>query len=85
MGTEKKDNALVSIGSMFETGKIKNMYTLVELYPTKISKSLGLNYGRYIEKLSHPEKFNVGEIVRLADLLDIDPDKIMKVIYGEIG
>lgn len=78
------DPTLLSIGTMFETGRIKKMYTLAELYPTKISKSLGINYGRYISKLSHPDKFTIGEIVRLAELLNIEPDMITKVIYSEI-
>jgi len=79
-----KDPTLISIGSMFETGRIKKMYTLAELYPTKIAKSLGINYGRYMVKLSHPDKFTLGEIVRLANLLNIDPDIITKVIYSEM-
>lgn len=79
-----KDPTLLSIGSMFETSRIKKMYTLAELYPTKIAKSLGINYGRYMVKLSNPEKFTMGEIVRLANLLNIEPDMITKVIYSEI-
>ncbi|MGY5849187.1 hypothetical protein [Salegentibacter sp. F14] len=81
---QHKDPTLLSIGSMFETGKIKKMYTLSELYPTKIAKSLGINYGRYMVKLSHPEKFTMGEIVKLANLLNVDPDTITKVIYSEM-
>tara|TARA_R110002020_G_scaffold293535_5_gene509209 strand:- start:141188 stop:141451 length:264 start_codon:yes stop_codon:yes gene_type:complete len=80
----QKDPALLSIGSMFETGKIRKMYTLSELYPTKIAKSLGINYGRYMVKLSQPEKFTMGEIVKLAELLNVDPEMITKVIYSEL-
>ena len=81
---DHKDPALVSVGSMFETGKIRKMYTLAELYPTRIAKSLGINYGRYMVKLNHPEKFTLGEIIKLADLLDIEPEMISKVIYSEL-
>jgi len=81
---DRKDPALVSVGSMFETGKIRKMYTLAELYPTRIAKSLGINYGRYMVKLNHPEKFTLGEILKLADLLDIEPEMISKVIYSEL-
>lgn len=79
-----KDPALLSIGSMFETGRIKKMYVLSELFPTKIAKSLGLNYGRYMVKLSHPDKFTMGEIIKLAELFNIEPDLITKVIYSEV-
>ncbi|WP_300441401.1 hypothetical protein [Christiangramia sp.] len=78
------DPALLSIGSMFETGRIKKMYMLSELYPTKIARSLGINYGRYMAKLSHPDKFTIAEIVKLSKLLKIDPDTITKVIYSEM-
>ncbi|SFN81750.1 hypothetical protein [Salegentibacter flavus] len=81
---QHKDPTLLSIGSMFETGRIKKMYTLSELYPTKIAKSLGINYGRYMVKLSHPDRFTLGEIVRLANLLNIEPEMITKVIYSEM-
>jgi hypothetical protein len=81
---QHKDPTLLSIGSMFETGRIKKMYTLSELYPTKIAKSLGINYGRYMVKLSHPDRFTLGEIVRLANLLNIEPEIITKVIYSEM-
>jgi len=60
------------------------MYTLAELYPTKTANSLGINYARYMVKLSHPDKFTIGEIVRLANLLNIEPDMITKVIYSEM-
>lgn len=82
---QNKDPTLLSIGSMFETGRIKKMYTLSELYPTKIAKSLGINYGRYMVKLSHPDRFTLGEIVRLANLLNIEPEMITKVIYSEMN
>jgi len=81
---QHKDTTLISIGAMFETGRIKKMYILAELYPTKIAKLLGINYGRYMVKLSHPDKFTVGEILRLAKLLNINPDLITKIIYSEI-
>ena len=81
---QHKDPALIAIGSMFETGRIKKMYTLSELYPTKIAKTLGINYGRYMVKLSNPDKFTIGEILRLSNLLNIEADMITKVIYSEL-
>ena len=74
---------LSSIGAMFETDKIKKMYDISELYPTKIIKLLGINSERYSVKLADPEKFTVSEILRLAYLLNIDPNLIINVIQGE--
>ncbi|MDQ0966002.1 putative membrane protein [Flavobacterium sp. W4I14] len=74
---------LSSIGAMFETNKIKKMYDISELYPTKIIKLLGINSERYSVKLSNPEKFTVSEVLRLAYIFNIDPNLIINVIQAE--
>lgn len=74
---------LSSIGAMFETNKIKKMYDISELYPTKIIKLLGINSERYSVKLADPEKFTVSELLRLAYILNIDPNLIIDVIQRE--
>ena len=74
---------LSSIGAMFETNKIKKMYDIAELYPTKIIKLLGINSERYSVKLADPEKFTVSEVLRLAYILNIDPNLIVNVIQTE--
>jgi len=88
MANWKNDNNspekdLSSIGAMFETNKIKKMYDISELYPTKIIKLLGINSERYSVKLADPEKFTVSEILRLAYILNIDPNLIINVIQSE--
>jgi len=79
--TPEKD--LSSIGALFETGKIKKMYDISELYPTKIIKLLGINSERYSIKLLNPDKFTVSEILRLAYIFNIDPNLILNVIQAE--
>lgn len=75
---------LSSIGAMFETNKIKRMYDISELYPTKVIKLLGINSERYSVKLADPEKFTVSEILRLAYILNTDPNLIIEVIQSEV-
>lgn len=74
---------LSSIGALFETNKIKKMYDISELYPTKIIKLLGINSERYSVKLADPEKFTVSEVLRLAYILNVDPNLIINVIQVE--
>lgn len=75
---------LASIGALFETGKVKRMYDIAELYPTKIIKLLGINSERYSLKLAEPEKFSVSEILRLAYLFNIDPNLMINIIQTEV-
>lgn len=74
---------LSSISAMFETNKIKKIYDISELYPTKIIKLLGINSERYSVKLADPEKFTVSEVLRLAYILNIDSNLIINVIQTE--
>jgi hypothetical protein len=74
---------LSSIGALFEISKIKKMYDIAELYPTKIIKLLGINSERYSVKLADPEKFTVSEILRMAYIFNIDPNLILNVIQAE--
>lgn len=59
------------------------MYDIAELYPTKVSKLLGINSERYSVKLSNPEKFSLSEILCLAYIIDIDPILIIEIIQKE--
>ncbi|MFI5452176.1 hypothetical protein ACHMWN_08475 [Pedobacter sp. UC225_61] len=77
------DKNLSFIGTLFETGKVKRMYDIAELYPTKIVKSLGINGERYAVKLASPEKFTVAEILKLAYILNVEPNLIINVIQQE--
>jgi hypothetical protein len=74
---------LRSIKSMFETGEIKKMYEISKLYPTKIIRALGLNHGRYVDKLAKPEKFSIDEIIRFSRLIGVDHRKVIEIILTE--
>ena len=81
--TEKLSKALLSIASMFETGRIKSMKDITSLHPTALVKALGINYGGFMSKCSAPEKFAVSDIIKLSNLLNIDSESIMKIVLKE--
>lgn len=83
--TEEKKNQYKAIQSVFLTGGVKKMRDIQELYPTKISKSLGINHSRYIEKLHKPEKFSIKHIWVLSKLLDLNIQIILDVIILELN
>jgi hypothetical protein len=80
---ENIDVGLTSVKSMFETGEIIKMYQLAKLYPTKIITALGLNHSRYIDKLTRPEKFSIGEVIRFCLLTGADYNKVLQVILKQ--
>lgn len=83
LNNNNPEKDLSSIGALFETNKIKKMYDISELYPTKIIKLLGINSERYSVKLADPEKFTISEVLRLAYIFNIDPNLIINVIQVE--
>lgn len=79
-----KNIELEAIKALFEMNTIKKLSQLEKLSPTKISKRLKINYGRYIEKLHHPELFALKELFNLAQLIDIDIDVLLGVVIPEV-
>jgi len=68
---------------LFEKNAVSRMYDLRNLHSGKLADMLGMNGGRYADKLAHPEKFTFFEILRLSYLIDIDPNLIINVIQNE--
>lgn len=80
---EKLKSTLLSMASMFETGRIKRMKDLTQMYPTGIVAALGINYGGYMTKCVSPEKFAISDLVKLAQILDIDLEIILRIVTKE--
>jgi len=80
---KQNDAAFGSIKSLFEKGYVKKMYEICPLHPTKVIKALGLNHGRYVNKLTKPEKFTINEIIRFSILIGVDHYTVLKVIVDE--
>ena len=80
-----KNMEFEAIKAMFDTGKIKKLVQLEKLSPTKLSKLMGINYGRYIEKLHNPELFVVKEVLKLSHILDINFKSLADVVIEEVA
>jgi len=82
--TEPSDIAFEAIKAMFEMDKIKKMKQLEKLSPTKISRALGINYGRYMKKLYNPELFVIAELKKLASIINVEFRIISNVVIDEV-
>lgn len=81
---QEKDLELLGIKSLIDGGRITKMADFMKLSPTKLAKALSINYGRYIAKLTHPEKFTVGEIVKMAATLEVDKQILFNIASQNI-
>ena len=82
---KQSSNQLLAVGAMFLSGSVQKMKDIQELSPTAIAKGLGLNHSRYIEKLYKPEGFTIKHIIKLANLIDVDPHIILNVITKQLS
>jgi hypothetical protein len=85
MPKEAMSPKLKAIRSLFLNGDINEMKDIKELSPTLVTKSLGVNHGRFIKKLYHPEEFTVKHLLALSKLLDLDIQLILNVILKQVN
>ncbi len=85
MVKEEKKSQFVAIKSMFLSESVKRMKDIEKLYPSKVSKALGINHSRYIQKLYNPEEFKFKHIYDFAKLINIDIQLILDVIIKELN
>jgi hypothetical protein len=83
MAKKEEDVRLLAIRTMFLNNNIRKMKDLEKLYPTLVSKSLGINHSRYIEKLHAPEDFTVQNLLSLAALFKINVQLIWSVVVRQ--
>ena len=75
---------LILIKAMFDNGSVSKMRDIEKLFPTKMAKELGMNHSRYVVKLKKPELFSIKQIIQMASLLNISPDRITEIIFKEV-
>lgn len=85
MTTEEKKTKYLALRSMFLSGQVRRMKDIEKIYPTMVAKDLGINHGRYVNKLYKPQEFSIKHIIILANLLEIDPQIIIKIILNQLN
>lgn len=75
----------LSIKSIIDSGNLKTMKELEPLFSKAMADEMGVNHGRFAEKLRNPIKFSVFDIYRFAYYIKIDPMKLLTQINLEIS
>ncbi len=80
---DKVKSTIASMKARFETNTIHKMSDLADMYITGMTKVLGIGYDGFVSKCSSPEKFVIGDLVKLSQILDVNIELIMKVVLKE--
>lgn len=71
-----------SIKTLFEAGKMDSFKQIDSLIrPSVLAKQLHMGYASYVNKCASPGDFSNNELVRMADLFDVDVNLILKFIF----
>jgi hypothetical protein len=85
MAKKETETQLLLIKGMFDNGSVTKMRDIEKLFPTKIAKTLGMNHSRYVVKLRKPELLTIKQIIKMASLLNVLPERITEIIFKELS
>jgi|GEM_PF-2260618 len=74
----------LSIKSIIDSGNLEKLRNLEPLLSKAMADEMGVNHGRFSDKLRNPIKFSVYEIHRFAIYVNADPEKLSKQVNLEI-
>ena len=75
------DNRYNALKSYIESGGIKSFTEIFDIIPrSTIIKDSGINYTRLTNKITHPDKFTVKDILIISKLIGIDSRKLYDLI-----
>ncbi|NCT73963.1 MAG: hypothetical protein GXC78_05490 [Chitinophagaceae bacterium] len=74
----------LSIKSIIDSGNLNSLKELEPLFSKAMADEMGVNHGRFSDKLRNPVKFSVSDIQRFAYYVGSDPDKLALQVNLEI-
>lgn len=81
-----KDRRYNALKSYIESGAIKSFTEIFDIIPkSTIVKDSGINYVRLTNKIIHPDKFTVKDIIIISQLIDVDSRKLYDLIAAAVG
>ncbi len=80
---QKLKYKLNSLKTDFEAGKIENFQQIEALIPYSIlSRLLNMGYASFKNKCNSPGDFTNNELIRFAELVNVDVNIVLKFIYS---
>lgn len=81
----KRQHKLNSIKTDFEADKIKSFEQIFAIMAeSRLAAELTMAFGTFRNKVLNPGDFTNNELVKMADLFDVDINIILKFIYSSM-
>ncbi len=80
-----KDQRYKTLKVMIDTGNISALEDIFNIIPkTVVAADLGINYSRFLTRLTKPAEFTLDELMRLATFIEIDSKTIIHLVLADI-
>jgi hypothetical protein len=80
-----KENKYQLAKSLIESDGIKNIQNLLAVVDkTPLSKDINTTAGRFNNLIENPVEFRFSDCIKIADVLKVDPQRIIAIVYAEI-
>jgi hypothetical protein len=73
-----------SIKGLFETREIIQLREIEFLFMKSMADQIGVNHGRFIDKLKNPIKFSMKDIYKFSYYVDINPSMMVRQVQKEV-
>lgn len=79
---QKRQNKLNSLKNEFEGGKIKDFGQVFAIFnQSPLAKELDIPFYTFKQKIADPGEFTINELIRFAQLINVDDQLIVKFIF----
>jgi len=83
---QKRQHKLNSLKNEFEGGKIQNFSQVFAIFSrSPLSGELGIPFYTFKAKVANPGDFTNNELIKFAELINVDIDIIIKFIFQQIN
>lgn len=80
-----KDKRYKTINHLITGGHIKTLIEIFDTLPKSVlAKDLGISLDRFTKMINDVERFSVRNLVRIANLIEVDELKIFTLIHNQI-
>lgn len=82
---EEKNHKFELARRMMESHQLLSIAELFDIVPyTIVARSIGLNNQRLRSKIADPRSFRISELLDMAALMEINPEKLFALLYEGI-
>ncbi|WP_207511099.1 hypothetical protein [Longitalea luteola] len=79
-----KDKRYNTVKKLISAGFITNFSEILETVPkTVVAQDLGMHHQTFAKLIKSPEKFTFHDAFRIASLIEVEENIIMKLIYEQ--